>query len=299
MSNARDSIIVLRGEARHAVLLRVHAHGTELEDLELLSIPRQANLAIEDRASILGLDGDRRGDQEGTCDHERDRCANNVKGTFCEGVLRLYARALCPHDRHAQGLDMFGACDDHVARMRNEVAVDVLVNALLEDSVAQRRLDAGNKHCLKPVQHGQDLVDVLGIVHGFLDLKALLHRADLPKLIQVLFPAVEHERALGRMQRIVEMVCAYAPKEADQHLRKDRNDCRPKGQDAQEEDTEQDVRHGHGEEVCQRLRVEELANAVLACAIGVVDAVEKGGQKEMDEEQRDCNGKLLRGNIGL
>ena len=67
---------------------------------------------------------------------------------------------------------MLRAGDDDIARVRNEVAVNILVDARFDNAIAERRFDAGNNHCLIAVEQGQNFKDILRILDLSVNLKA-------------------------------------------------------------------------------------------------------------------------------
>lgn len=276
-AHRRDPVIVVGGQTRHAVLFRIHPHGTEFQNFKGFPVLGEPNLLIKNRPMIAGLDGNRRNQHEWAGDNQPHRRQQHIQPALGNGVFRARHGAPGAHDRDAEGLQMLRPGNDDVARMGNEIAVDVLIDARLDDAVAQRGFNAGNDHRLAARHCRKNLVNRPGRLQLSLHIKAVFKEYDLMEFVQILVLFINHQRFHGRMQPEIQLVGRQAPDGADERLPAENHKRRPDRQQPQLNQAGEDIGDAVAEQLGQQLGVKHLPCPENADLVGIIGSQQENG----------------------
>lgn len=179
---------------------------------------------------------------------------------------------------------MLRPCNDYIAGVGDEEAVDVLIDARLHDAISQRRLHAGNDHCLVSVETGQEREHVPGGLDLLDYVEPILKKDDLVQLVQILVFLVDHQRPQGLVRSEIYVVRRQAPYPADRRLHRERGQRGETSQNPLPDQTGEYVGQRIAEQVRQRQGIEGFPGAVHSDFVGVVRPVEEDGQDQIAEE---------------
>lgn len=161
LANGGDAVVMLLGQAGHAVLLGVHPHGAEFIDIELLAVLGQAQLLIEDGAAVIELDGNGRNEHEGAEDHQGRKAQEDIRQPFQGQIPDGGAAAVA--DQHGQVIQLHGpgALDQEVADVGPDIGLYIAVDAVFQQVVALAGGHAAEHH--RPGIPAEDLAaELLG-----------------------------------------------------------------------------------------------------------------------------------------
>lgn len=139
----RDARVVVRRELRARVFLGVDAHRAEFVDLVGLAETARADLAVERGAVVLELDGEGRDNHKGQREDKGNAREHDVDGALDGAVLDAQAQAARPKNRHIVDALQFGAVAEDFVGTRDDVGLDFLVRAVLDDVGLDGNRDVG------------------------------------------------------------------------------------------------------------------------------------------------------------
>ena len=187
MADLRDAVVIFSGrQSRDAVLLRIHAHGAEFQDLEFPAVLGQSGLPVECRAAV-GADEEREHDHERTQDHQREGGQYDVEQPFEEQILRHRVVAMDQKHRQMHQVHLLRAAHDHVPDSRNDIRNDVMQHAELENLVAVVAVKAAEEDDINPrdaVLHiiWRQLADMHRVLHVVPHIEAMFLNQPLQSL---------------------------------------------------------------------------------------------------------------------
>ena len=185
---------------------------------------------------------------------------------------------------------MLCARNDHVSCVRDKVAVDVLVNTRLHDSVPQGGLNAGNDHRLIIIQLRQNFVDRSGGFHLFLYVKTVLKGHNFVQLFKIIVRFVEYQRFHRRMQPEIQLVGPKTPGGADDRLSAEGGKHRPDGQQPQPNQAGKQIGNGAAEQVSQRLGIKDFSRPIHSDLVSVISPKQKNGEHHITGANRQTHG---------
>lgn len=295
-AHRRYAVVVAAGrKPGHAVLLGVHAHTAELEDVEPPAVLGQAHLLVEHRAAVRGLDGDGRDDEDRAEHHQRKQRDRNIHQALDEQVLRLGRIAADFQHRQVEHMHRVCAGHDRVANARDDKHRDIVRHAMFKNDVAVMAVDTAHKYCFYSVQHGK-IVDALlragGQRYGVLVIQAVL--AD--ELFHALAVVINNGSRLPGESGEVPPVRQQRPQGGQQHLPGQRGHA---GQNVGQVFAQQPDDHIHDEVADpgrQELRIDDLGDTLHRHEEGIVHTPEHDVQhKEQRHDQQIALGVKRRG----
>ena len=287
-AHRRDPVVVIAGaQPGNAVLFRVHAHGPELDDLEKLAVLGQPDLLIEDRAAVIGLDGDGR-DQKDRGQHDQPQGrAHRVEDPLQQPILRPQLLPPCHHDRAVKGLDMLRPLHDHIAHMGQEESPDVILFAILQDAVSAVGIDPRHKNGVIAPQLVPDLFKAAVKLDLLRDPVEPLQglAPDRPEALPVFFAAVDQDRPSGRIQAEIDPVAVIGPCQIKQRIDGHQEQEQQRAIKVVPAQCHGNIHDAYGKQLGKKLRQRQGADPAVSEKIAVVGPVEQAQQQ--GEARRD------------
>ena len=140
MSHRCDSVIILFGDALLFVRA-LHAHTAELVDPEHFPIPSQAVLNEEHRATVVNLNGSGDHQHHRGCNNHSHRTYNDIENTLDTALSGRKALISEQQQRRIRNLNLLGTHDHNIRDLGNRIATDVIIEAVLQDLIADIRRD--------------------------------------------------------------------------------------------------------------------------------------------------------------
>ena len=285
-ADGRDARVILAGgEACDAVLLGVDTHGTELDDLEYLSVYRESLLLIEHGAAVIDLDGDGGDQHQGGQQNQRGTGGHDVEDPLCHTVLRADGGSAGIEDRAVEGLDMHGLAHDDIADMGQEEAGNALFLAVFQDAVADAAVDTGDEDGVKAFELRFQLFEVLACKLQFLfDLIQPLDglSLDAAQAALVGLVAIDKDGSLGGVNPTIIGIAVIG--EQHIHAQVDHQQ-REKDQGAVPllpGDGCDEVGQNQGKEMGNKLGEDKSTDPAVAEQIGIIRAVEEKEQEGIE-----------------
>lgn len=280
----RDARVVVRRELRARVFLGVDAHRAELVDLVGLAEAACADLAVERGAVVLELDGEGRRGHEGQREDKGKAREHDVDGALDGAVLDAQAQAARPKNRHiVDALELCAVTEDFVGT-RDDVGLDFLVRAVLDDVGLDVNRDVGaDDDDVRVLEVGfffplvvrahDDLTELEANLrlrgHAVVDVAALLFIADnqsTARLVEILLVALRDAFPEGEQDEF------DAGADDGEHARIGKL----VDEEAQGHDHDEHEEEAHGE------ADEDFAEALVADRVEAVDGKHHDGQQDDD-----------------
>ena len=281
---------VAGGESRDAVLLRVNTHRTELDDLKLPAVLREAHLFIKDRAAVVGLDQNGRQQEKGTEHHKAEERGKNIKGTLDDQILERFCRTPHGENRRCEGFDVRCAAHDNVTDMGQEEAADVILRTVFAQAVHQRRVDARDKdRVIAPDLILQAEVVRIVILDELLDLEKPLNRlaGDVAEAPQIVLVAIDNHGAVVFDQLVIILIGVKTPEAVPGRHKDQHGEENQRVQKMEPGDGNREVNDHRAEDIRQRLGERKMADPKVPQRIGVVGLVEPAQQEEKAKRDKD------------
>ena len=142
MPHRSDPVVILFGNALF-LIRALHTHTAELVDPEYFSVSGQAVLDKEYGATVIDLDGNTDHQHHGGCNDHSDYTDNDIKNTLDAALAGGKALIAEQQQGSIRDLDFLRTHNHNVRDLGNRIAADVIVEAILQNLIA----DIGRNVC--------------------------------------------------------------------------------------------------------------------------------------------------------